>query len=120
MTRFAYLLLICMPVLTTQRATFVLNMLDTALTASDEASRSARHHWEALLCSKILPLPLSNAGGQMNSDQVTFEGGQVSTPKSSSGSGGSGVKRSPCKSMKRKYQVTPGVSWGLLTAPMQM
>lgn len=123
-----------------------LQIFVTALAPTDDASRSARHHWDALLCSNLLPV--RNGGGQKVPDPVTppndvvksvsgnngSSGKNGSTSSSSGGNNGNdgnkgnpstiapekSWKMSPCKAMKFKYKVVPGVSWGTLSPDLQL
>jgi hypothetical protein len=124
-------------------AIVLLQIFVTALAPTDEASRSARHHWDALLCSNLLPE--RKGGGQKVPDPVTPQNDEVKTVSGnngSSGKNGSSIngnngndgnkgnlstiaaerswKKSPCKAMKFKYKVVPGVSWGTLSPDMQL
>lgn len=124
----------------------LLQILVTALAPTDEASRSARHHWDALLCSTLLPV--RNGGGQKVPDRVTPQSDKVNTVNGNNGGigkNGSTIggnkgdngnkgnkgnpstiapeeswKKSPCRAMKFKYKVVPGVSWGALSPSKQL
>jgi hypothetical protein len=115
----------------------LLQIFVTALAPNDEASRSARHHWDALLCSNLLPV--SNGGGQKVPDRETPPSDVVKTVSGNDGSSGKNGssssgnkgnpstiatekswKMSPCKAMKFKYKVVPGVSWGTLNPDLQL
>lgn len=97
-----------------------------------------RHHWEALSCPEVIKGSQIDQAGTANgaaadtsilppvlsrSDSVNFEN---VTDKIGSGSGVgvvsseiSQVQSTPCKSMKSKYSVLQGISWGTLSPSLQ-
>lgn len=97
-----------------------------------------RHHWEALSCLEVIKGSQIDQAGTSSgaaadtsilpptlsrSNSVSFEN---ITDKIGSGSGVavvsseiSKVQSTPCKSMKAKYSVLQGISWGTLSASLQ-
>ena len=105
-----------------------------------------RHHWDALSCSDVLKGSQTDEAGTSNSATDTSKLPPISSGTNSiilgntTNRSDSGIdisipavlvpinvpkeivklQSTPCKSMKAKYSVLQGISWGKLSPAMQM
>jgi hypothetical protein len=105
--------------------------------AGGSLSRSVRHHWDALSCAEVLrgsmisQAEVSGSAANISKfpDMISIAGS--TTLGNMTDKGGNGtviaavpsdvvkVKSTPCKSMKEKYSVLQGISWGTLSLGLQ-